>query len=278
MPWIVHTSRDARNVDFALSCLLLADPDVGMLAESELDTDPGSSSYELKAITETHSVADSRDPWENDEEAIPFNGSGDARVDPARSSLSTAAAPWETPAPSLAVWDAAGAEPWYSRVLQLWGIVFLIWAAMIVARSLFLQFVPGSGPTSRSDAVSSVVSVLLLVPGAAALFLLVDLGRYIRGLRPPTSREASAPSTSAKPVSLNLCRADPGAALSRPHPQSVRKHGQGVSLCWFVTAPSGRVPCKGQTTKHGVGPHTMWGGTRPICPGGFEPSTFGSGV
>ena len=104
---------------------LLAGSDVGMLAESESVTGPGSSSYELKAITETHSVADGRDPWENDEEAIPFNGSGDARVDPARSILSTAAAPWETPAPSLAVWDAAGAEPWYSRVLQLWGIVFL---------------------------------------------------------------------------------------------------------------------------------------------------------
>ena len=192
---------------------LLAGPDVGLLAESKSVTDPGSSSYELKAITETHSVADSRDPWEYDEEAIPFNGSGDARVDPARSSLVTAAAPWETPAPSLAVSDAAGAEPWYSRVLQVWGIVFLIWAAMIVARSLFLQFVPGSGPTSRSDAVSSVVSVLLLVPGAAALFLLVDLGRYIRGLRPPTSREASAPSASAKPVSLNL---RPGRFWSRP--------------------------------------------------------------
>ncbi len=192
---------------------LLAGPDVGMLAESNSVTGPGSSSYELKAITETHSVADSRDPWENAEEAIPFNGSGDARVDPARSSLSTAAAPWETPAPSPAVRDAAGAEPWSSRVLQLWGIVFLIWAAMIVARSLFLQFVPGSGPTSRSDAVSSVVSVLLLVPGAAALFLLVDLGRYIRGLRPPTSREASAPSTSAKPVSLTV---RPGRSWSRP--------------------------------------------------------------
>ena len=228
--YAVDSPHNARCPKCRFRFELLADSVVGMLAESELDTDPSSSSYELKAITETHSVADSRDPWENDEEAIPFNGSGDARVDPARSSLSTAAAPWETPAPSLAVWDAAGAEPWYSRVLQLWGIVFLIWAAMIVARSLFLQFVPGSGPTSRSDAVSSVVSVLLLVPGAAALFLLVDLGRYIRGLRPPTSREASAPSTSAKPVSLNLHRADPGAALSRPHPQSVRNHGRGVAV------------------------------------------------
>ncbi|MGA8350576.1 MAG: hypothetical protein WB773_22485, partial [Isosphaeraceae bacterium] len=154
-----------------------------MLAESKSVTGPGSSSYELKAITETHSVADSRDPWEYAEEAIPFNGSGDARVDPARSSLVTAAAPWETPALSLAVSDAAGAEPWYSRVLQVWGILFLIWATMIVARGLFPQFVPASGPTSHPDAVSNVVSVLLLVPGAAALFLLVDLGRYIRGLR-----------------------------------------------------------------------------------------------
>ena len=211
--YAVDSPHNARCPKCRFRFELLADSVVGMLAESELDTDPSSSSYELKAITETHSVADSRDPWENDEEAIPFNGSGDARVDPARSSLSTAAAPWETPAPSLAVWAAAGAEPWYSRVLQLWGIVFLIWAAMIVARSLFLQFVPGSGPTSRSDAVSSVVSVLLLVPGAAALFLLVDLGRYIRGLRPPTSRAASAPSTSAKPVSLNL---RPGRSWSRP--------------------------------------------------------------
>ncbi len=201
--YAVDSPHNARCPKCRFRFELLADSVVGMFAESELDADPGSSSYELKAVTDdlgqAHSVADSRDPWENDEEAIPFNGSGDARVDPARSSLVTAAAPWETPAPSLAVSDAAGAEPWYSRVLQVWGIVFLIWAAMIVARSLFLQFVPGSGPTSRSDAVSSVVSVLLLVPGAAAFFLLVDLGRYIRGLRPPTSREASAPPLRQSP-------------------------------------------------------------------------------
>src|SRR5208337_2304591 len=138
-----------------------------------------------------------------------FNGSGDDRVDPARSPISSAAAPWETPAPSLSVSEAARAEPWYSRVLQVWGIVFLIWAAMILARSLFLQFVPGSGPTSRPDAVSSVVSVLLLVPGAAALFLLVDLGRYIRGLRQGPFRRACP-------------RADSGTASSRPRPQPGR--------------------------------------------------------
>src|SRR5271157_352322 len=187
---------------------LLADPVVGMLAEPEPDSGPGSSSYELKAITEDlgqpHSAADRRDPWGEDQEAVPFNGNGDPRVDPARSSFSTAAAVLEVPAPSLAVSEAAWAEPWYSRVLQVWGIVFLIWAAMIVARSLFLQFVPGSGPTSRSDAVSSVVSVLLLVPGAAALFLLVDLGRYIRGLRPPPPRKARTTSSSARTVSQSL--------------------------------------------------------------------------
>jgi len=82
-------------------------------------------------------------------------------------------------------------------MLQVWGVVFLIWAAMIVARSVFLPFVPGSGPTNPWDAVSSVVSVLLLVPGAAALFLLVDLGRYIRGLRPQVPRFASKRSSPA---------------------------------------------------------------------------------
>jgi hypothetical protein len=181
---------------------LLADPAVGMLAEVELDAGPGSSSYELKAITgdleQPQTTADRRDPWGDDQGAVPFNGSGDGRVDPARTGFSTAAASRETPAPSLSVSEAARAEPWYSRVLQVWGIVFLIWAAMIVARSLFLQFVPGSGPTSRSDAVSSVVSVLLLVPGAAFLFLLVDLGRYIRGLRPPEPRIASERSSPAR--------------------------------------------------------------------------------
>jgi len=187
---------------------LLAGMDVGMLAESELDSGPGSSSYELKAITEDleqpQPAADRLDPWGHDQGAVAFNGSGDDRVDPARSPISSAAAPWETPAPSLSVSEAARAEPWYSRVLQVWGIVLLIWAAMILARSLFLQFVPGSGPTSRSDAVSSVVSVLLLVPGAAALFLLVDLGRCIRGLRPPPPSKARTTSSSARTVSQSL--------------------------------------------------------------------------
>jgi len=187
---------------------LLADPAVAMLAESELDTGPGSSSYELKAITEDleqpQPPVNRRDPWGDDPGAVAYNGNGVDRVDPARSGFSTAAAPWKTPETSLPVPEAARAEPWYSRVLQVWGIVFLIWAAMIVARALYLQFVPGSGPTSRSDAVSSVVSVMLLVPGAAALFLLVELGRYIRGLRPPPPRMVRTTSSTARRVSQSL--------------------------------------------------------------------------
>src|SRR5271157_2721045 len=53
---------------------LLADRDVGMLAESELDSGPGSSSYELKAITEDleppQPRVNLRDPW-GDDEAVP---------------------------------------------------------------------------------------------------------------------------------------------------------------------------------------------------------------
>src|SRR5208282_6798030 len=86
---------------------LLANPVVAMLAESEQDSGPGSSSYELKAITEDleqpQPAADRRDPWGHDQGAVAFNGNGDDRVDPARSGFSTAAAPWETPAPSLSV-------------------------------------------------------------------------------------------------------------------------------------------------------------------------------
>ena len=205
----------------------LADPDVVLLVESEPDDGPGSSSYELKAITDglgrTDPAADRRDPWGDNQAAVPFNGSGDAPLDPARSSFLTAAAPRETPAPALAVPMTAGAEPWYSRVLEAWGIVFLIWAAMIVARGLFLQFVPASGPTGRSDAVSSLISVLLLVPGAGGLFLLADLGRYIRGLGPPPASKERTTSSLERPVWLRCPRAEPGADFSMPPPRSVRE-------------------------------------------------------
>lgn len=179
-----------------------------MLAESEPQGGADASSYELKAITDDLGqqgpAANRRDTWEDEQDEGAFNESGDVRVDPIRSPSSTVAGPWETPAPTIAVSEAVGVEPWYSRVLQAWGVVFLVWAAMIVARALFLEFFSGSEPMSRSEPVSSVVSVLLLVPGAAALFLLVDLGRYIRGLRPSSPTNASTTSPSASPFSLKL--------------------------------------------------------------------------
>lgn len=187
---------------------LLADLDVRMLAESEPHSGPGSSSYELKAITDdlgqSDPAANRPDLWGDEQDEGAPDGSNGGRLDPVRSSFPTAAAPWKTPAPAPAVSDVPGDEPWYSRVLQVWGIVFLMWAAMIVVRSLFLLFFPGSDTTSHSAVVPSVVSVLLLVPGAAALFLLVDLGRYIRGLQPPPPRKVSTTTSSESPVALSL--------------------------------------------------------------------------
>ena len=68
MPWIVHMPRCPRcRFRFELHGHL-ADPDVVLLVESEPDDGPGSSSYELEAITDglgrTDPAADRRDPWE----------------------------------------------------------------------------------------------------------------------------------------------------------------------------------------------------------------------
>jgi hypothetical protein len=74
-------------------------------------------------------------------------------------------------------------DPWYSRVLEAWGVFLLIWAAIIVGRSLLSLLARTDGQAAGNEIVSAVFSVLLLVPGAAGLFLLVDVGRYIRDLR-----------------------------------------------------------------------------------------------
>jgi len=213
-----HNARCPRcRFRFDLQALL-ADSVLGMVAESGPEPGPGSSSYELKAITEENGhappAADTHDPWQGDEEPDPFDDAG--LIDPARGAYPTATRPVKTSVPALAdskSSEVRAAEPWYSRVLQVWGIVFLIWAAMIVARSLFPQFVPVNGAPGGSDVVSSAVSVLLLVPGAAALFLLVDLGRYIRGLRPPDPRTASETASPVRAVSM---RPRPWRSWSRP--------------------------------------------------------------
>jgi hypothetical protein len=187
---------------------LLADPDVGMHAESEPHGGPGSSSYELKAITDDLAQPDPAtshsDPWGDEQPAVSFNGSGGNGVDPARSAFPAAAVPFDATSPSLDVSEPGREEPWYSRILQVWGIVFLMWAGMIVTHSVLLLLLPGSGTTSRIDVVPSVVSVLLLVPGAATLFLLVELGRYIRGLQAQPPRTMRTTSSSKNPVSLRM--------------------------------------------------------------------------
>ena len=176
-----------------------------MLPEPELEMGPGSSSYELKAIADDSGQAippaDNDDPWEEPEPPPSFNGNGHGLLGLAPASSPDVEASWEKAVPR----GASGAfreDPWYSRVLQLWGIMFLVWAALIVGRCVFIQFGAGGGATNSTDVVSSIVSVMLLVPGAAGLFLLVDLGRYIRGLRPGPQGNPKAAPDLARPEPL----------------------------------------------------------------------------
>ena len=175
-------------------------------------SDPNSSAYELKAITEDFSAANGWDTSEHTPEELadepPLQASqqiinGNPRA--------TQASDRAIPLPSVSDLQAAPrtgtADPWYSRVLQVWAIVLLIWAAVILGRSLFLMFLPGSnGPVAGDSLISTVVSVLLLVPGAAALFLLVDFGRYIRDLQSLTRNSSVGISEQhvSSPIGLRL--------------------------------------------------------------------------
>jgi len=176
-----------------------------------LESDPSSSAYELKAITEdfgTESEWDSpEDLWDdfaskrptptNERIALRVSNSTQASH-PAVSSHSPANLQ-PTPPPGTT-------DPWYSRVLQVWAIVLLLWAAVILGRSLYLMFIAGSNrPEGSADLITTVVSVLLLVPGAAALFLLVDFGRYIRDLRSPARGSFVEPSKEPVQSAIRLC-------------------------------------------------------------------------
>ena len=247
---------------------LLADSVVGMLAESELDTDPSSSSYELKAITETHSVADSRDPWENDEEAIPFNGSGDARVDPARSSLDGRGALGNTSAFPGRLGRGRGGALVFSCAPALGDRV-----PYLGGDDRGPQPVPSIRPRKRTDEP-----------------LRRRLQRGV-GLAPRPRRRSPLPAGRPGPLhpgtstsnfksgertihfgKARFAKLAPGPILEPPfpgHTVSPFVITDGALLCWFVTAPSGRVPCKGQTTKHGAGthaisPHPVWAREAPI--------------
>src|SRR6516165_1522538 len=83
----------------------LAYPDHEMLAGSEHQGGPGSSSYELKAITDDFAQSDPvtnhPDPWDDEQAAAPFHGNGDQVVEAARGAFPTATAPWEKATPPL---------------------------------------------------------------------------------------------------------------------------------------------------------------------------------
>ncbi len=153
-------------------------------------TDPSSSSYELKAITEDfglmHEAEGLGDEWP-DEEHDPYRRAAAKLIEASSQTLEPEALP-TTPVSVVPAYQqpmplGSAIDPWYSRVLEAWGVFFLIWAAIIVVRSLLSLLARTDGQAAGNDIVSAVFSVLLLVPGAAGLFLLVDVGRYIRDLR-----------------------------------------------------------------------------------------------
>ncbi len=153
--------------------------------------DPGSSSYELRAISDDQldliaTVPDDElDPDMEDGEGLdasrPSNGHVSGLPDPGGRRPLDATRNGESH--GLMPSEAAG-DPWYTFVLQIWGVVFLAWAGILLLRSLYLMFAGSPSSGDHGDVLATVIAALILVPGSAGLFLLVDLGRYVRGLHP----------------------------------------------------------------------------------------------
>jgi len=91
-----------------------------------------------------------------------------------------------------------GNNPWYARVLEVWGVLLLLWAFWIMLRSLVSggASTAPNGSSRGRELVFSALAVSLLAPGAGSLFLLGDLGRYVRRLS--LLREATGPSEPAR--------------------------------------------------------------------------------
>jgi hypothetical protein len=161
--------------------------------EEEVDQNgPGSSSYELRAISDDDE--DTRD-GHSDEFNAEIRRAGSnllALPGPASSDFPeapTQAAGTSFPAALQPVVESEGTDPWYAPILQLWGIVLMVWAALVLGRDLPALFLPSERATSNGQVVWTVISVLLLVAGAAGLFVAVDFGRSLRaGLKSPVSR------------------------------------------------------------------------------------------
>jgi hypothetical protein len=199
-----------------------------MADEAEVgQNDPGSSSYELRAISEDDDAG---------EDGTQDAGSGEFYGDVRRASSKLLALPG--PASSDLVDDSThiaessssaglqpvdaseGTDPWYARILHIWGIVLLVWAALVLGRDLPVLYFSPEPATSNGQLISTVISVLLLVAGAAGLFVAVDFGRSLRaGLKSPISRPARL--RKLIPVALAARLRRPGHRPPR-RPQPVR--------------------------------------------------------
>ena len=178
--------------------------------------DPNSSSYELRAMT-----------WESDAEDDAFPAeilAGEATHDTIENSRrehelldvpgETAFQPAElaatTTGPLLSASPGSdvgqrGVEPWYRLLLQIWGVVLLVWATFILGRDLLRTNLSGQGPSGNGDLISTVISVLLLVAGAASLFLAVDYSRSLHaGLRPPGASQTGMKTAFRRALASRL--------------------------------------------------------------------------
>lgn len=80
-------------------------------------------------------------------------------------------------------------ETWYPHLLRVWGIVLLGWAAVILGRDLLSMAFSGGERQGGGQLISDVIAVLLLVAGAAGLFVVIEFSRSLRlGLNKPVIR------------------------------------------------------------------------------------------
>src|SRR4051794_31282790 len=126
--------------------------------------DPGSSSYELQAITDELAASvrtvEGDDPWDSEGEEDRAVPGGKGRAFP-KVAAPPDGASGITPPPRLGLVSRmlyGPADPWYSRVLQAWGGFFLIWALAILGRSLHHLATARDFATSGREILSSVVS------------------------------------------------------------------------------------------------------------------------
>jgi len=177
--------------------------------------DASSSSYELKAITDDFGLVKEADglgdQWHDEEHdayrraaARLIEASNQTMAPEVLSATSASVAPTAQQTMPL----GSAIDPWYSRVLEAWGVFFLIWATIIVVRSLLSLLARTDGQAAGNEIVSEVFSVLLLVPGAAGLFLLADVGRYIRDLRihAPAAVVSRTRNAGTAPLTVRLWR------------------------------------------------------------------------